>query len=366
MTAIRIEHLSKSYGTTLVLDDVSLAIGSGELFFLLGPSGCGKTTLLRITAGFVSPDRGEVYFDERLLNQVPPKDRGTGMVFQNYALWPHMTVAQNVAFGLEVRKTPRPERDERVASALALVRLNGLEHHRPTQLSGGQQQRVALARALVIRPGVLLLDEPLSNLDARLRAEMREEIRRIHDETRLTTVYVTHDQKEALSLADRMAVMHRGRVIQVGTPHELYLHPRSHFVASFLGEANWLPGRVRAVQGQEAEVQTEIGLVMGTAATNVVVAGSSVLCCVRPESIALSPPAGPAPNRFWAKLEREVFLGEIRHVYLRSGNTALLSYRLQVQSDAAQSGSEIDFSIDPHDVTVLQAEASGEVGTLNG
>ncbi|MBI3468841.1 MAG: ABC transporter ATP-binding protein, partial [Planctomycetes bacterium] len=302
MTAIRIEHLGKSYGSTLVLDDVSLKISSGELFFLLGPSGCGKTTLLRIIAGFVSPDRGGVYFDERLLNEVPPKDRGTGMVFQNYALWPHMTVAQNVAFGLEVRKTPRPERDERVASALALVRLSGLEPHRPTQLSGGQQQRVALARALVIRPAVLLLDEPLSNLDARLRAEMREEIRRIHDETRLTTVYVTHDQKEALSLADRMAVMHRGRVIQVGTPRELYLHPRSHFVASFLGEANWLPGRVRGVHGEQADVQTELGLIVGTAATNCLVARSSVLCCIRPESIAPSPPALPGPNRFRAKL----------------------------------------------------------------
>ena len=356
MTAIRIEHLSKSYGPTVVLDDVSLEIGGGELFFLLGPSGCGKTTLLRIMAGFLPPDRGEVFFDDRPMNQVPPKDRGTGMVFQNYALWPHMTVAQNVAFGLEVRKTPRSERDERVASALALVRLSGLERHRPTQLSGGQQQRVALARALVIRPAVLLLDEPLSNLDARLRAEMREEIRRIHDETRLTTVYVTHDQKEALSLADRMAVMHRCCIIQVGAPRELYLHPRSRFVASFLGEANWLPGRVKSVQGDLVEVQTDLGLIVGAAATNGLKTGSSVLCCIRPESIALSAPSQPGANRFRAKVERDVFLGEMRHVHLRSGKTVLLSYRLQVQADAAQSGSEVEFAIDHHDVTVLPAE----------
>ena len=353
MTAIRIEHLSKSYGPTVVVDDVSLAIDTGELFFLLGPSGCGKTTLLRALAGFVVPDRGEVYFDDRRMNAVPPKDRGTGMVFQNYALWPHMTVAQNIAFGLEVRRVSAAERDRRVAEAVSLVRLEGLERSRPTQLSGGQQQRVALARALVIRPAVLLLDEPLSNLDARLRSEMREEIRRIHDETKLTTIYVTHDQKEALSLADRMAVMQRGRVVQVGAPPELYQRPRSQFVASFLGEVNMIEGRVTSANAGHVSVQTDVGILEGIASCDNFKVGSSAICCIRPESIALAAPSGAGPNRFRAKVDREVFLGEVRHVYLRADQRMLASYRLQAHSVATSAGNEVDCVVSRDDIFVL-------------
>ena len=356
MTAIRIEHLTKSYGSTVVVEDVSLTIQAGELFFLLGPSGCGKTTLLRAIAGFVSPEAGRLFFDDRPLNDVPPKDRGTGMVFQNYALWPHMTVVQNIAFGLNVRKVPATERDRRVAEAVALVRLEGLERHRPTQLSGGQQQRVALARALVIRPEVLLLDEPLSNLDARLRAEMREEIRRIHQETKLTTIYVTHDQKEALSLADRMAVMHRGRVVQVGAPLDLYWRPRNRFVASFLGEANLIDGRVKEQNGKYVTVETEFGILTGSAAVDTIVAGSSVLCCIRPESIVLESPAASGPNRLHAKLEREVFLGEVRHVFLRAGKRTLECYRLHAQPVATATGGDLDCVFARDAVIVLPAD----------
>jgi iron(III) transport system ATP-binding protein len=351
MTAIRIDHLSKSYGPALVVDDVSLAIRSGELFFLLGPSGCGKTTLLRALAGFVAPEIGEIHFDGWRMDDVPPKDRGTGMVFQNYALWPHMTVAQNIAFGLEVRRIPTAERERRVAEAVKLVRLEGQERSRPTQLSGGQQQRVALARALVIRPAVLLLDEPLSNLDARLRSEMREEIRRIHDETKLTTIYVTHDQKEALSLADRMAVMHRGRVVQVGTPRELYQRPQSQFVASFLGEVNMIEGRVASTNADHISVETDVGILEGSPPAAKLKVGSTAICCIRPECISLAAPTGPGPNRIRATLDREVFLGEVRHVYLRAGKRTLESYRLQANPTGA--GGEVDCVVARDDVVVL-------------
>lgn len=353
MTAIRIDHVSKSYGATQVVKQVSLDIGAGELFFLLGPSGCGKTTLLRAIAGFIAPDEGAIYFNGKPMNDVPPRARETGMVFQNYALWPHMTVAQNIAFGLSVRQVPAPERDRRVAEAIALVRLQGLERNRPTQLSGGQQQRVALARALVIRPRVLLLDEPLSNLDARLRAEMREEIRRVHQETKITSIYVTHDQKEALSLADRMALMHQGRVVQVGSPHEIYQRPLNKFTASFLGDANLIDGTVANAEGGNASVETAIGRLEGVAVNGNLQAGTRVTCCVRPESIALEPAAKVSTNRIRARVEREVFLGEVRHVFLRAGSCDLLCYRLQSDPFRTSSGMEVDCVVTHDRVVVL-------------
>jgi iron(III) transport system ATP-binding protein len=353
MTAIRIEHLSKSYGPTAVVRDVSLEIDNGELFFLLGPSGCGKTTLLRAIAGFVMPDQGRIYFDDLVMNEVPPRHRQTGMVFQNYALWPHMTVAQNIAFGLDVRKVPAAERDRRVADAIALVRLQGLERSRPTQLSGGQQQRVALARALVVRPNVLLLDEPLSNLDARLRSDMREEIRRVHEETRLTTIYVTHDQKEALSLADRVAVMYEGAVVQVGTPQEVYRRPCNRFIASFLGDANLIEGTVSACDGRMVIVDTPIGRLEGIAVADTLHAGSPAICCVRPESITLESPAGLMPNRFRAQVEREVFLGEVQHLYLTAGPFNLTCYRLHAGTSDTATGSQVDCGVLRECVVVL-------------
>lgn len=240
---ITVSHLSKSYGPEArVVDDVSFIIHPGEMFFLLGPSGCGKTTVLRMLAGFVTPDAGDgkILFDEKRIHDVAPQYRNTAMVFQNYAIWPHLTIYENVAYGPRARQLDAETIRQRVTQALRVVRLEEMAQRKPAQLSGGQQQRVALARALAVEPGLILLDEPLSNLDARLRLELRGELQRIHRETRTTCLYVTHDQEEALSLADRVAVMNRGRIEQIGTPSEIYERPVNEFVARFMGEINVL------------------------------------------------------------------------------------------------------------------------------
>src|SRR5713226_5356097 len=256
---ISIRNLTKRFGATTALENVSLEVLPQELFFLLGPSGCGKTTLLRLIAGFYQPDGGELFLGDKPMNGVPPHRRNTGMVFQNYALWPHLTVGENVAYGLEVRSLGAAEMAAGVADALSIVQMEHFAHHSPNQLSGGQQQRVALARALVIRPDLLLLDEPLSNLDAKLRLEMREEIRRIHAQTKITTIYVTHDQKEALSLADRIAVMRNGAIEQIGDPRAVYRRPANRFVADFIGETNWLAAQVEEVLTDTVLLETEVG-----------------------------------------------------------------------------------------------------------
>jgi ABC-type Fe3+/spermidine/putrescine transport system ATPase subunit len=233
--------LIKSFGPeSPVVNDVSFSIQPGEMFFLLGPSGCGKTTVLRMLAGFIKPDGGDILFDQRRMNDIAPQHRNTAMVFQNYAIWPHLTVYENVAYGPRAKKLDVQSIDQRVSAALRVVRLEDLAQRKPAQLSGGQQQRVALARALAVEPDLILLDEPLSNLDARLRLELRGELLRIHRETRTTCLYVTHDQEEALSLADRLAVMNRGRIEQTGSPRELYEHPVNEFTARFMGEINVL------------------------------------------------------------------------------------------------------------------------------
>jgi ABC-type Fe3+/spermidine/putrescine transport system ATPase subunit len=238
---ITVNHLVKSFGPgSRVVDDVSFTIRPGEMFFLLGPSGCGKTTVLRMLAGFVEVDSGEILFDQKRMNAVPPQNRNTAMVFQNYAIWPHLTVYENVAYGPRARNLEAETIHRRVTDVLRVVRLEDLAHRKPAHLSGGQQQRVALARALAVEPDLILLDEPLSNLDARLRLELRTELQRIHRETRTTCLYVTHDQEEALSLADRVAVMNQGRIEQIGTPAEIYEHPANEFAARFMGEINVL------------------------------------------------------------------------------------------------------------------------------
>ena len=236
---ITASHLIKSFGPEArVVDDVSFEIRPGEMFFLLGPSGCGKTTVLRMLAGFLQPDSGEILFEQKRMNEVAPQDRNTAMVFQNYAIWPHLSVYENVAYGPRARRLANV--DNRVRDALRVVRLEELAQRKPAQLSGGQQQRVALARALAVEPDLILLDEPLSNLDARLRLELRGELLRIHRETRTTCLYVTHDQEEALSLADRMAVMNQGRIEQMGAPRDIYERPVNEFTARFMGEFNVL------------------------------------------------------------------------------------------------------------------------------
>src|SRR5215218_9883844 len=290
MISIEIQKLTKRFGSVTALHQLDLTIQPGELFFLLGPSGCGKTTLLRSIAGFYIPEEGRILFGDEDVTRQPPHLRNTGMMFQSYALWPHMTVAKNVAFGLEERKVAAAEIKERVTRALASVHMENYGERRIHQLSGGQQQRVALARALVIRPRCLLLDEPLSNLDAKLRIEMRTEIRRICKEFGLTAIYVTHDQKEALSIADRMAILEGGHIRQAGKPAEVYRHPHSRFIADFMGETNFLSGTIAGVDGTTATVETPIATFAATIGGNgwQPQTGEACTLSVRPEAWQLS------------------------------------------------------------------------------
>jgi spermidine/putrescine ABC transporter ATP-binding subunit len=283
---ISVHDITKRFGKNEVVGRSSFSIGEGELFTLLGPSGCGKTTLLRLIAGFYTPDEGEIRFDGARVNEVPPHERGIGMVFQNYALWPHMTVFGNVAYGLKLREVGRAKIGERVAAVLEKVRLGGLGERYPGQLSGGQQQRVALARALVLNPKILLLDEPLSNLDAKIRIQVRAEIRKLQKELGITTVYVTHDQEEALTLSDRIVVFNQGRVFQIGTPKELYERPSNRFVADFIGINNLLEGTVRAAESGFLAVDTALGSLRALPNAELR-AGDKCVICVRPENIAV-------------------------------------------------------------------------------
>ena len=327
MIDIRVENLVKKFGAIVALNNVNLSINAGELFFLLGPSGCGKTTLLRSLAGFYYPDSGHVWFDQDDVSRLQPHKRNTGMVFQSYALWPHMTVAQNVAFGLEQKKLPLSEIKPRVDEVLKLVQMDIYRDRKPNELSGGQQQRVALARALVIRPRCLLLDEPLSNLDAQLRNEMRLEIRRICKEFELTTVYVTHDQKEALSIADRIAVFSKGQIEQIGSPLELYKRPKNRFVANFIGETNIIEGTVTRVGAGEALVDTPIGSFRGalTDSENEPKEGTKVFVSIRPESIKLE--NYPAEeNCIDGKIGSATYFGEVAHYdFEKNGITLKIS-----------------------------------------
>jgi iron(III) transport system ATP-binding protein len=302
---IRLRAVLKQFGGVRAVDGASLEIGDGELFTLLGPSGCGKTTLLRLIAGFYAPDSGEIWFGDRRVDGLRPYARNIGMVFQNYALWPHMTVRANIAYGLKLRKLAAATVAERVAAGLRKVNLVGLELRYPGQLSGGQQQRVALARALVLNPDILLLDEPLSNLDAKIRVQVRAEIRKLQKDLGITTVYVTHDQEEALSLSDRVAVMRDGRVLQVASPKELYERPVGRFVADFVGTNNFLPGTCRELTAGRVAAETAIGTVRASPGPRVG-PGDRCVLAVRPENIALG--AG-AENTFEGRVVLAAYLG---------------------------------------------------------
>jgi len=312
MIPVTIRNLTKRFGEMVALDRIDLDIKAGEIFFLLGPSGCGKTTLLRSIAGFYIPDEGEIRFGDEDVTRLPPHRRNTGMMFQSYALWPHMTVAQNVAFGLEERKVPRAEIDRRVTEALASIRMEQYAGRRINQLSGGQQQRVALARALVIRPRCLLLDEPLSNLDAKLRLEMRTEIRRVCKEAGLTAIYVTHDQKEALSIADRLAILEFGRIGQIGAPREVYRKPRSRFVAEFIGETDIVEGRIASTVAGYSTVETPLGTFEGlvTDPEWKPATGEAALVSIRPESWQLQNTPNGA-NAVRGRIADAIYLGEM-------------------------------------------------------
>ena len=314
--SVGIDKVVKRFGAFVALKGVCVEIRPGELFFLLGPSGCGKTTLLRCVAGFHRPESGRILIGEQDVTDIPPHKRDTGMMFQSYALWTHMTLAENVAFGLEMRKLPRAEIRRRVLEALELVHLAERAKARPNQLSGGQQQRVALARALVIKPQCLLLDEPLSNLDAKLRLEMRMEIRGICKQAGLTAVYVTHDQKEALSVADRLAVMRDGAIEQIGTPEAVYRKPVNRFVAGFIGEGNFIEGKVDGTGPDGVNVATRFGsLKAAKAASPGLMAGDSVTLCLRPESVRFESPGPGTPNVLTGRYLESVYLGEVaQHV----------------------------------------------------
>ena len=292
--AITFDNITKRFGEVNALDNVSLAIVRGEFMTLLGPSGCGKTTLLKLAAGFLAPDDGTIAIDGKCVNDVPTYKREIGMMFQNYALFPHMSVADNIAYGLKTRHVPRHDIRKRVAEALTLVKLTGMDDRRPRQLSGGQQQRVALARALVINPTVLLLDEPFSALDKNLRASMQIELREIQRKLDLTTIFVTHDQSEALSMSDRVAVMSEGKVRQLGTPLEIYRKPTDRFVASFVGDTNCLRGELVDATAFEAVVALgDVQIKVSGRHLSAAGSSASVDLFVRPEQLRIGPAGGP-------------------------------------------------------------------------
>jgi iron(III) transport system ATP-binding protein len=355
MISIQVKQLTKQFGTVVALHGLDLTINPGELFFLLGPSGCGKTTLLRSLAGFYIPEKGQILFGNEDVTRLEPHKRNTGMMFQSYALWPHMTVAENVAFGLEERKVPAAEIKTRVAEALASVKMEKYAERKPNQLSGGQQQRIALARALVIRPRCLLLDEPLSNLDAKLRLEMRTEIRRVCKEFQLTTVYVTHDQKEALSIADRMAILESGHILQVGTPREVYKRPTRKVVANFIGETDFLPGKVLSVDGDHVFVETLVGRFQGILGdpAKPVAAGAEVTVSIRPECWELHRDA-ERKNVVKGRIGDSVYLGEVaQYDFVTDNGTKLKIFERNPRFVDGSARGELYATVEPEDVVVL-------------
>ena len=345
MASVELRGLTKRFASFIAVDDVSLKIDHGQLVCLLGPSGCGKTTTLRLIAGFLEPSDGEIRVGERLVSSkaqtLPPEQRSMSMIFQSYALWPHMTVAENIVYGLRIRKMDRDTIAKKLAAILATTKLEPLAQRYPGELSGGQQQRVALARALIVEPETLLLDEPLSNLDANLREEMRFEIRRLHDEYRYTTVYVTHDQSEAMTTADLIAVMNAGRIDQLGTPEDIYARPESEFVARFIGASNVIKGT--ALDGNHVSFAGARFQVIGATLT----AGASVPVAIRQHDIQLSiqPPASPE-NTIKAIVTRQVYLGAGRDymVELADGTALRVTTPTEI---AVPRGSEVWLKLPP-------------------
>ncbi|MEX1134806.1 MAG: ABC transporter ATP-binding protein [Acidimicrobiia bacterium] len=360
-SALSLVSIRKNFGEAVAVDGLSLSVERGELVTLLGPSGCGKTTTLRMIAGFEQPDSGEIWLEGEDLTGARSNERDIGMVFQNYALFPHMSVADNVAFGLEMRKRPGQEIGDRVQRVLDLVQLPDLGHRRPSELSGGQQQRVALARALVIEPRLLLLDEPLSNLDARLRIQMRAEIRRIQRLVGITTIFVTHDQEEALSLSDRIVVMRRGAIVQNGSPAEVYEQPQDVFVARFFGQDNLLEGSVRSGKTGELYLLTAEGVEVRGLRQSQVAPGDPLVVMIKKDRISISQerPAD-VPNVLEARLEWIDYLGEFTNYGCSAADTSLVVSRRSFNSPQKwlSEGMRVYLSFNKDALVILQGSLS--------
>ncbi len=354
MVTVSLRGVTKKFSDVIAVNDATFDIEDGELFTLLGPSGCGKTTLLRSIAGFYIPDEGSIFFDDMDVTNVPPNLRETGMVFQNYALWPHMSIFDNIGYGLKIRKMEKSAIEEKVNEILDLVQLQGMAERYPYQLSGGQQQRVALARALVIEPKVLLLDEPLSNLDAKLRIEMRNEISRIQKRLDITTIYVTHDQEEALAISDRLAVIDKGVVQQIGSPHEIYSLPSNLFVADFIGECNIIKGTITSIDGA-ISLKTDDGVVINGVAeegkAGHYTVGDEAYVAIRPENIELAP-ASPESNKIVGIVTYSQYFGKVTRLFIDA-----LGVRMKVDADPLSvedvDNKEIELYVEPQAALVL-------------
>ena len=352
MASLKLVNLVKQYGDSLAVDHLSLEVHDGEFLTLLGPSGCGKTTVLRAIAGLVEIDGGEIFFDQRRMNDIPPHRRSTALVFQSYALFPHLTIRENIAFGLEMRKVPRAVQQQRVDEVMAMVGLEGLSERRPGTLSGGQQQRVALARAVVTQPDILLFDEPLSNLDAKLRERLRVEIRELQRRLGITSIYVTHDQLEAMVISDRIVVMNQGRIEQIGDPVSIYQRPVSSFTADFIGQATILPATLLSATAHETVLETPVGRLVSS--NRPAAAQGAVTISWRPEDVL--PFAPGQPNRLSATVVRSLYLGNFTQVYFDVNGTLLVA-----QMPAAsqwQTGDAVALGLAPDKIQILR-EAAG-------
>jgi len=353
--AVEFRDIAIAYGRFMAVRDFSLAIRKGSFVTLLGPSGCGKTTILRSIAGLVDVTEGQISIGGRRVDDVPIYRRNIGLVFQSYALFPHKSVFDNVAFGLKYRKVPKPEIARRVGKALETVRLPGSERKLPSQLSGGQQQRIALARAIVFEPEVLLMDEPLSALDANMREEMRVEIKKIQKETGITAIFVTHDQEEALSMSDQIVVMNAGRIEQIGTPEQVYAEPATAFVADFLGKANMLPGTVAAVDGLVATIALAAGRSVTALSPRVLAPGESVTLVVRPQKLQVAA-AGACANRLVGKIVSTSYLGGSAVYEIDIGQGSIVRAYALIDGKVAREGETVEIGFDPAACVLLDAQ----------
>jgi ABC-type Fe3+/spermidine/putrescine transport system ATPase subunit len=348
---LKITNLTKRFGEVLAVDNLSLEVADGEFVTLLGPSGCGKTTILRTIAGFCNPDRGEIFFGDKIMNNIPPNKRNTAMCFQSYALFPHMSVWNNISFGLKMQKIPQQGQKKKISQVMEMLRLDGLEKRKPGQLSGGQQQRVALARAIVTEPKILLFDEPLSNLDAKLRVQVRVEIRDMQKRLGITTLYVTHDQDEALAISDRIVVIDRGHIEQLGDPYTIYRNPETSFVAGFIGLANIYEGTIVARDGSRYTVEAPFGkLVIISGDQKIPESSKTVKFVWRPEDMKIYTQG--APNRVKGKILQAVFMGNITDIFIDvQGN------KMRAQIDESRkliAGDVLEFSIPEDAFSILR------------